>query len=57
MVPVVAAGVAAARKAGTADRSDGRSTVRWLAVTVDRPMADVRPDGNCPSPSAARGED
>lgn len=50
MVPVVAAGVTAARKARTARRSDGRAGDRWLTVTVNRPMADVRPDGRLPDP-------
>ncbi|MFI8304728.1 hypothetical protein ACIF80_14975 [Streptomyces sp. NPDC085927] len=50
MVPVVAAGAAAARKAKTARRSDGRAGDRWLTVTVNRPMTDVRPDGKLPDP-------
>ncbi|PNV36235.1 hypothetical protein C1708_31225 [Streptomyces sp. DH-12] len=52
MVPVAAAGVAAARKAGTAARGgdDDRAGDRWLTVTVNRPMEDVRQDGKLPEP-------
>ncbi|WP_077798956.1 hypothetical protein [Streptomyces sp. JHA26] len=48
MLPIVAAGVAAARKAGTAHRSEDRTADRWLTVTVNRSMSDVRPAGKLP---------
>ncbi|MFD7702898.1 hypothetical protein [Streptomyces caelestis] len=48
MVPVAAAGVAAARKAGTTRHGDDRTGDRWLTVTVNRPTSDVRRDGKLP---------
>ncbi|MEZ3183114.1 hypothetical protein KYY02_31980 [Streptomyces pimonensis] len=48
MVPVAAAGVAAARRAGATRHSDDRAGDRWLTVTVNRPTADVRQDGKLP---------
>ncbi|MFI2508747.1 hypothetical protein [Streptomyces sp. NPDC018972] len=48
MVPVVAAGVAAARKAGAARHGDDGAGDRWLTVTVNRPTEDVRQDGKLP---------
>ncbi|SDD30664.1 hypothetical protein [Streptomyces prasinopilosus] len=49
-IPVAAAGVAVARKAGATRRSEDRAGDRWLTVTVNRPVAEVRPDGELPGP-------
>jgi hypothetical protein len=50
-IPVAAAGVAAVRKARSGPTGEGRAGERWLTVTVNRPLADVRPD-DLPEPLA-----
>ncbi|GGL93535.1 hypothetical protein GCM10010129_41750 [Streptomyces fumigatiscleroticus] len=49
-IPVVVAGAAAVRKSLPGHRTDDRAGERWLVVTVNRPVADVRPDGKLPAP-------
>ncbi|CAL9640163.1 hypothetical protein [Streptomyces sp. Tu 3180] len=56
MVPAVAAGTVAVRRARSGNRADDRAGDRWLTVTVNRPMTDVRPDGRLPA-SLQRLED
>ncbi|MEU9229395.1 hypothetical protein AB0D40_34210 [Streptomyces massasporeus] len=50
VVPVAAAGAAAVRRSWPARRPGGRTGDRWPTVTVNRPPADVGPEGKLPPP-------
>ncbi|MFI8193765.1 hypothetical protein ACIF8T_34180 [Streptomyces sp. NPDC085946] len=49
-LPVLAAGIAVARKARPAGRATHPADDRWLTVTVNLPPKEVRPDGALPEP-------
>ncbi|MGA5895220.1 hypothetical protein [Streptomyces venetus] len=50
VVPVAAAGVAAARRSRASSGTEERAGDRWLTVTINRPPADVGSEGKPPPP-------